>query len=461
MAGVSKGEGADTARDAGLDRLRRERARMDAQETAPRARLERLVDPGTFLELGRLTRSQQASARDDTPGDGLLAGWARVAGREVGVVAEDPLVLARTDGQVARNKLLRVLNTSAIRGNPVIVLADGPEAGPASFPPASGELFGFMARQWKEPSAGDFAAPMVTVVHGWCSGRTAELALASDVVVATAAGRVGGLSDAPELIDASVDDDEAALNTVRRLFELLPDGDGPLPSTGPSTAARPLTDALVPHPPVDEVLDGLFDRESVVRFHERPGFRTGVARLDGFPVAFAATAGPSVVGSADLAGLRRVAGLSGRCRIPLVLVQDTDGYDPAEAATARFLRELGGALDAVRSTPAPKLCLVVGHGHVQGTFALGGRQLGMDLVAALPFARVVPLNVPTYAPGAVPEGDDGPWLAAGLGHVDEVVAPGEARGYLGTALAVLAGGRALPTPDAQRAGRYVDDIPKV
>jgi hypothetical protein len=54
-----------------------------------------------------------------------------------------------------------------------------------------------------------------------------------------------------------------------------------------------------------------------------------------------------------------------------------------------------------------------------------------------------------------------PWLAAGLGHIDEVLAPSELRGYLGVMLSLFGHGRELPPPEVQRAGRYIDDISKV
>ena len=143
-------------------------------------------------------------------------------------------------------------------------------------------------------------------------------------------------------------------------------------------------------------------------------------------------------------------------------MQDTPGYDPAQAHDGEFLRSLTQAIDLIRTLPAPKLAVVAGQGHVLGTFVLGGRQLGIDFVAALAFSAVAAVDIPSYFPGALPDGlVDGPWLAAGLGHVDEVLTPGELHDRLAVMLTLFAHGAGLPTPEADRPGRYVDDISKV
>ena len=93
----------DEARPLGNDRL------------SPRQRVDVLLDAGTFLEIGARARGRGPSdgagrgADRAVPGDGIVAGFGTVAGRAVGVVSEDPLALASTDGEVGKNKVLRVL----------------------------------------------------------------------------------------------------------------------------------------------------------------------------------------------------------------------------------------------------------------------------------------------------------------------------------------------------------------
>src|SRR5262245_35690845 len=92
----------DEARPLPVDRL------------SPRQRVDLLLDAGSFLEIGARARGQVANAAGDNgshgkvPGDGIVAGFGTVAGRATGVIAEDEVALAATDGEVGKNKVLRV-----------------------------------------------------------------------------------------------------------------------------------------------------------------------------------------------------------------------------------------------------------------------------------------------------------------------------------------------------------------
>jgi acetyl-CoA carboxylase carboxyltransferase component len=468
--------------DPGRQRLESEREAIRTFEArrprvegvlSPRERIQALVDPGSFLELGSLTRSQQQS--DDggsTPADGLVAGWATVHGREIALLAEDPLVLQVTDAQVAGDKRLRILNTSAIRGVPIVYLADGQEGEWAGFPVDRGDLFGHHRYQRTEPVSSDLAAPLIVAILGRCVGRAAELMMEADFVVSTRQGSLsivpGELMSAPGdqdgLFDLLVEDDCAAVDSVRRFLSSTPSVDDPRALVPARTPRRPLDDSLLSHASVDVVIDGLFDEGSILRFHAEPGFVSGIGAIDGHQVAFAVTGGQTAhtLDTLDVIAIGRVAHLSRRLRMPLVFVQDTDGYDPVAARSPEFLRQLAVALDEVRKTWAPKLVLVTGHGHVLGSFVMGGRQLGMDYVMALPFAQVAPRDIVTFHPGAIPDDlVDGPWVAAGFGLLDEVVAPSEARQQLATFLKILSHGLGVPPPEIEQRGRYVADIPKV
>ncbi len=70
-----------------------------------RARLDVLLDEGSFVEIGLLARSQHPSLHDRTPADGLVAGHGTIGGRTVYVTSEDVTVVGGTRG--ARRKRRR------------------------------------------------------------------------------------------------------------------------------------------------------------------------------------------------------------------------------------------------------------------------------------------------------------------------------------------------------------------
>lgn len=58
-----------------------------------RERIEKLVDEGTFFELGMLNHSDYPGAEHKSPADGLICGIGKVNGRPVVIQATDKTVL--------------------------------------------------------------------------------------------------------------------------------------------------------------------------------------------------------------------------------------------------------------------------------------------------------------------------------------------------------------------------------
>src|SRR5262245_60921899 len=73
-----------------------------------RERLDVLLDPGSFVEVGVLNRAQTPELYERTAADGLVAGSGKIDGRQVYVTSEDSTVQAGTRGQVAEKKSRRI-----------------------------------------------------------------------------------------------------------------------------------------------------------------------------------------------------------------------------------------------------------------------------------------------------------------------------------------------------------------
>ena len=68
-----------------------------------RERVEKLVDPGTFDEVGLLLHSDLPEAADQTPADGKVCGYGRIDGRIVMVAGDDVTVKAGSGGRKTIN----------------------------------------------------------------------------------------------------------------------------------------------------------------------------------------------------------------------------------------------------------------------------------------------------------------------------------------------------------------------
>lgn len=413
---------------------------------SPRGRIAALLDGGSFLEMGALSRSQHDAVADRTPADGAITGYGTIDGREVAVIAEDPLALAATDAQVAKAKRSRLIDQVVYRGIPLVYLADGAARPYPTFPAGEGLMHLRGADQYWARDIAERSAPFVAVVFGVCRGQDAVLATAADVVVATSAAGIS-LTESdgrrPDAADVVASDDREAIELAKRVLSLIPDdASSPLtPVVAPSAPASPLDDAG------GDVVEGVFDDGTVVRFAGGPA---GVAAVDGLPVAFFAAAGGTPLDGDAVARLHRVAAISRRHRIPLLVTQDCAGYGPSVGP--RDVRALVGELHA---SDAVKISIVTGRGHVLGDFVLGGRGCGYDVIWAWPTAQISTGDARVYEPGTA-DAADGPWAAADLGIVDDVILPSETRAWLVRALRTLALSRAVPPARYDRGTRLLD-----
>src|SRR5919201_2330305 len=117
-------------------------ARQHAQDKlTARERLDLLVDPGTWTELGIHGRphfSQRAMEGKAAPADGVVTGFGKVDGRLVAVAAYDFTVMAGSMGMTGEIKMARLRELALSKRIPLVWLLDS--AG-ARIQGAAGALF--------------------------------------------------------------------------------------------------------------------------------------------------------------------------------------------------------------------------------------------------------------------------------------------------------------------------------
>src|SRR5262245_50136600 len=86
-----------------------------------RERIDRLVDPGSFIESGRFARSIRTEVRHKTPADGKVAGFAKIAGREIALVSNDFTVLGASSSVINMKKIRHVKGVAVNRGMPLVL----------------------------------------------------------------------------------------------------------------------------------------------------------------------------------------------------------------------------------------------------------------------------------------------------------------------------------------------------
>ena len=225
----------------GPDKLARRTAAgvLDARE-----RLEKLVDPGTFIESGRFSTSANPADRDRSPSDGKIAGFGRIAGREAAIVSNDFTVFGASSGATNGRKIAHMKRVATERGIPLVFLG---ESSGARMPDhmgsrGMGTLLGNDGTQYRRMRE----VPWVSATLGYSYGSSSWYAVMADfsvmrkgAVLAVSSSLLASLAikedvDPQELggwrlhaevtgfADAVVDTDEEAMEAIKRFLSYLP-----------------------------------------------------------------------------------------------------------------------------------------------------------------------------------------------------------------------------------------------
>jgi methylmalonyl-CoA decarboxylase subunit alpha len=147
-----------------------------------RERIDILVDPGTFKEIGSAVNG--TSMRIDgkstyTPGDGAVTGYGQVHGREVAIYASDFTIQAGSIGQQHGLKFTKLWEYAGRFGLPMVWLLDssGGRLGQDDIATAGVEWFFWYESQFSG------AAPQITVLMGPCIAGQAYAPCLTDYLI--------------------------------------------------------------------------------------------------------------------------------------------------------------------------------------------------------------------------------------------------------------------------------------
>lgn len=481
--------------DAVIERF--DRRRTSASEMGGAARIDRqhaknaltavervnaLLDPGTFREIGTFAGNAVGAPRD-----AFVAGHGLIDSRPVLVGAEDATVQGGSIGSAGMSKRARLAALAAQEKAPLVILLDGAghrvNAEPERLRPAPTDLSLLADLAGVVPTIavvlgasaghGALTAPLcdiVIMVHG-----RGQLFVAGPPLVAAATGEqidkesLGGseVHLASGVAHLGATDDHHALALARQVLSYLPAN---TTEAHPPSRSASLTD-LIPanqRSPYDmgPVLDAIFDGHSTFVIQDRFGASliTAFARLNGVAVAVVANQ-PMVRGGAldadAAAKATRFIDLAAAHGLPLVLLADNPGVIPgASAERSGALRAAARMFVAQHRHPGPKLHVTVRKAYGFGSSVMGQNPYdGQTVSLALPDATVGAM--PARGGADVIAADDptrqrlaelevgGPWRQADTMSYDEVVLPGDLRQALIDALR-LASGRGARSADGAR-----------
>ncbi len=452
-----------------------------------RERAQKLLDPGSFVELDRYVRHREAEfgMRERRPwGDAVVTGYGTIFGRKVFVFSQDFTVFGGSLSEVFAEKICKVMDLALKYGCPVIGIND---SGGARIQEGVVSLAGYAEIFWRNVQASG-VIPQISLVMGPCAGGavyspamtdfvlmvegSAYMFITGPDVVKTVTGEevsfeeLGGAAAHAAKSGVShftSPDEEACLEDARYLLSFLPQNNvDPPPYSEPSDPAgredREL-DTLVPDDPakpydmkqvIERVVDDGEFLEVQARFAEN--IVCGFARLNGHPVGVVGNQPRSLAGVLDIDSSVKAGRFVRTCdafNIPLVTFVDVPGFLPGTAQEwGGIIRHGAKLLYAYSEATVPKLAVITRKAYGGAYDVMSSKHIRADFNFAWPTAEVAVMG-PEGAVNIVfrkklEEAEDAearraeliadyrerfanPYVAAERGYVDDVIEPHRTR----------------------------------
>ncbi len=386
-----------------------------------RERVERFVDADSFAEEGLLANWE----REGLGADGVVTGLARVAGRRIALMANDPTVKAGSWGPKTVEKILRIQERALALELPMIYMVDSAGARITDqvqmFPGRRGagrifhnevKLSGRVPQVcllFGPSAAGGAYIPafcdVVIMREGNASmylgsPRMAEMVIGEKVTLEEMGGAKmhTGVSGCGHFL---VESDAEAIDVAKRYLGYMPSNWRESPPAAPpgDAGGQRVVSEIVPadeKTPFDvkELIEAVCDDGSFCEVHARWARElvVGYARLDGRAIGIVANqpkykGGVLFVDSADKAA--RFIMTCNAFNLPLLFLADVPGFMiGTEVERQGIIRHGAKMVSAVSEATVPKLSVIVRKAYGAGLYAMAGPAFEPDGCIALPGATI-------------------------------------------------------------------------
>jgi acetyl-CoA carboxylase carboxyltransferase component len=417
----------------GAERVERQRKRgkLDA-----RARIDLLVDPGSFEEFGLLAASEGSLPEEEdpsrpTPADGVITGIGEIDGRPIAAAAYDFTVLGGSIGLVGERKVARLRDLALKDRIPIVWLVDSAGArleASSDVDPRRIASFADTGYLFREQVVMSGVVPQVAAMVGPGAAGTAYIPGLADfvpMVKGTSSMAIGGPYLVESVVgekvseeelggskvhvemsgcaDAEYKDDASCLAAVREYLSYFPSHCEERPPRAKTSDPVDRRDEellnVVPENPrqafdMHKVIHAIVDDRHFFPIKHNFGRNliTGLARIDGYPLGIVANnsmfyGGVLDVNSADKAA--RFINLCDAFNLPLLFLQDAPGFMVGTKVEQQgIIRHGAKMLYAAASATVPKFTVVVRKGYGAGYYVMNGRAYEPDLLIAWPGAEI-------------------------------------------------------------------------
>jgi len=477
----------------GDERIKRqhERGKMTARE-----RIDYLLDDETFVELNPFIEHRSTNLgmdEDATNGEGVVTGFGKINGQPVYLFAQDFTVYGGALGEMHGKKIAAVMDLAAKNKVPFIGLND---SGGARIQEGVSSLDGY-GQVFYRNSIYSGVIPQISVIMGPCAGGavyspaltdfvimvqdTSKMFITGPKVIEAVTGEVitsenlGGAhvhnsKSGNAHLEAS--SEEEALDYVRKLLSYLPASHAEKPPLVPYETSNDYRSTLTDIVPFDAtrpydvktVIEQVVDKNSFFEIHAAfaKNIVVGFARIKGQTVGLVCNQPKYLAGSLDIDSSDKASRFIRFCdafNIPIITFEDVTGFFPGVTQEhGGIIRHGAKILYAYSEATVPKITVITRKAFGGAYVALNSKSIGADIVYAWPNAEIAvmgpegaaniiyakeiaesekPEQVRQEKIASYREQFAHPYIAAGLGMVDDVIDPRETRIKLTQALEML------------------------
>ncbi|ALX48023.1 methylmalonyl-CoA carboxyltransferase [Lentibacillus amyloliquefaciens] len=474
--------------------------RIDKQHSkgklTARERIDYLLDDGSFVELNPFIEHRETDFgmnNNHANGEGVVTGYGKINGQAVYLFAQDFTVFGGALGEMHGKKIASAMDLAAKTGTPFIGLND---SGGARIQEGVSSLDGY-GQVFYRNSIYSGVIPQISVIMGPSAGgavyspaitdfvimveETSQMFITGPKVIETVTGEqissesLGGAdvhnakSGNAHIKAAS---EEEALDAVRNLVDYLPANNQkkpPLKQFELNDETRPDLADIVPFNAtrpydVKSVIDQVVDKDSFYEIHKdfAKNIVVGFARINGETVGFVCNQPKYLAGGLDIDSSDKASRFIRFCdsfNIPLITFEDVTGFFPGvKQEHGGIIRHGAKILYAYSEATVPKITVITRKAYGGAYVALNSKSIGADLVYAWPNAEIAVMGpdgaaniifAKEIAESENPEATRqekistyrekfaNPYVAAGLGMIDDVIDPRETRVKLIQALEML------------------------
>lgn len=386
-----------------------------------RERIDRLVDPGSFDELGSLVKDPYRGRVENpkpSPTDGVVMGLAQINGRQVMVYSFDFTVMSGAIGIQGVWKLAELVDMAGREQVPLIGIID-----------SAGSRIGFkggfsgldgICRLVRNYCLYSGIIPQITLLLGPCTGPMAQVPALSDFLIINRnngflwlGGEIASEEDGTAdfhmeksgQCDWVADSDEEAIDLAKKLIDYIPQNCWEKAHTIESTDDPDRREeALLDVMPEDDrftydmhdIIELIVDNGEFFEVKEdfAPNLIAGLTRFDGMVAGIAASNPEELSGvmepdSSDK--YDKFLMFLDTFNIPLITMSDTTAYPPGDKwERLGVIRHGAKNLHGYAHLTNPKITLVLRRSYGGSNISMGCSKMGPDFIYAWPTAEFAP-----------------------------------------------------------------------